>query len=605
MNRVVWKLSDTRLGWLYAIVAVMPLGAEEFTLHTFERQRLTGTYFSEGANAGDLNRDGQPDVVYGPYWFAGPDFETMHEIYEPVPQDRNRYADHFFSWVYDFNGDQWNDVLVVGFPGTPAHVYENPGQPSDNQHWQKHQVFDWVSNESPQFVNLIGDERPELVCTRDGFFGFVTIDWEQPLQPWTFHPISEQVTAKRFGHGLGIGDVNGDGRSDIIHAKGWYEQPAVKAESSRWKHHAADLSAGYGGAEMHAYDVDGDGDNDIITSDAAHDFGLSWYEQVREGESIDFTRHRIMGSHPSENKYGILFSEPHSVALADIDGDGLKDIITGKTYWSHHRQSPMWDAGAVVYWFKLVRGDEGVDWVPYRADGEAGIGRQISVADLNGDHQPDIVVGGMKGAHILIHQTETVSTAAWLQAQPTLYAGPGRPQVDGATQKRGPKATFQAGQSRVEGGIEGESLEVRTTGGTAKPQNMTSFRADRWSGNSQLWWTGGQPGDSLTVDLPAVSGTVDLELVLTCAGDYGIVQVSLDEQPLGDPIDLYEPKVVTTGVLLFPKQVVQGSRPQLNIQILGANPQSKPAFMFGLDYVRIKDSNGRYVTTRAASPNGR
>ncbi len=74
-----------------------------------------------------------------------------------------------------------------------------------------------------------------------------------------------------------------------------------------------------------------------------------------------------------------LFSELHSVALADIDGDGLKDIVTGKTYWSHHRQSPMWDAGAVVYWFKLVRGDDGVDWIPYKADGEAGIGRQISV----------------------------------------------------------------------------------------------------------------------------------------------------------------------------------------------------------------------------------
>ncbi len=46
-------------------------------------------------------------------------------------------------------------------------------------------------------MNMFGDERPELVCTRDGFFGFVTIDWEEPLKAWNFHPISEQVTANK------------------------------------------------------------------------------------------------------------------------------------------------------------------------------------------------------------------------------------------------------------------------------------------------------------------------------------------------------------------------------------------------------------------------
>ena len=155
---------------------------------------------------------------------------------------------------------------------------------------------------------------------------------------------------------------------------------------------------------MFAYDVDGDGDNDVITSLAAHDFGLAWYEQVRDGGVTKFRQHLIMGDRPEQNRYGVVFSEPHSVKLADIDGDGLKDIITGKTYYSHHKQSPMWDAGAVVYWFRLRRTPAGVDWVPYKADGESGIGRQLVVHDLNNDGLPDLAAGGMKGAHVLLHR---------------------------------------------------------------------------------------------------------------------------------------------------------------------------------------------------------
>ena len=125
-----------------------------------------------------------------------------------------------------------------------------------------------------------------------------------------------------------------------------------------------------------------------------------------------------MGEKPDDNPYGVLFTELHTLALHDMDGDGLKDIVTGKTYWSHHDRSPMWDAGAVVYWFKLERTKEGVNWIPYLADGEAGIGRQLTVGDLNGDQIPDIVVGGMKGCHVLLQSVATVSEAEWSAAQP-------------------------------------------------------------------------------------------------------------------------------------------------------------------------------------------
>ena len=565
------------------------LSADDKILHTFDRQQLTDVYYSEGANAGDVNGDGKPDIVYGPYWFRGPDFKTKHEIFAPVPQNREGYANNFFSWIYDFNGDGWNDVFVVGFPGTPAYVYENPKREGLGEHWPKHQVFDWVSNESPQLTNLIGDEKPELVCTRDGYFGFATVNWDKPFEPWKFHPISTQITAKKFGHGLGVGDVNGDGRLDVIHSKGWFEQPNQNPETSRWISHEASFTNAYGGAEMYAYDVDGDGDNDIITSQAAHDFGLSWYEQIPAGGEAKFKQHLIMGSHPAENPYGVLFSELHSVNLADIDGDGLKDIITGKTFYSHHKQSPLWDAGAVVYWFRLVRGKDGsVDWLPYKADGEAGIGRQLSVVDVNGDGLPDIVVGGMKGAHVLRHKKTKVDEATWAKAQPKLYQGEPLPSIKGAKASRGPKAEIDKQTGDVPGALEGESLKAQATAGKAQPQNMSRFSGDKWSGGSQLWWNGARPGDTLTIPLPSQSGTADLEVVLTCARDYGIVQLSLDGEPLGKPIDLYSPDVITTGVLSFPKRELKPGPHSLTVQIAGANPKAVKAYMFALDYVRLK-----------------
>jgi hypothetical protein len=416
------------LGALLTVVVLAPMRAQEYALHSFERQQLTDVYYSEGIAAGDLNRDGHVDIVYGPYWFAGPSFQERHEIYSAKPQPRERYADHFFAWVYDFNGDGWNDVLTAGFPGTPAFVYENPRADGHWQPWRKHQVLDSVSNESPQFVNIVGDEQPELVCTHEGFFGYATFDPAQPLVAWTFHPISEKVAPVPFGHGLGIGDVNGDGKGDILMKDGWFEQPSNLGDSVRWSFQRAKFTT-TGGAEMYAYDVDGDGDNDVITSLAAHDFGVVWHEQVREGDKIAFRQHTIVGDEVANNRYGVLFSEPHSVNLADIDGDGLKDIVTGKTYWSHHTKSPLWDAGAVVYWFRLVRGPNGVDWVPNKADGDSGIGRQLIVHDMNQDGLLDIAAGGMKGANVLLHQKTPVTETAWKAAQPKVRFEVAKPYV--------------------------------------------------------------------------------------------------------------------------------------------------------------------------------
>jgi hypothetical protein len=560
------------------------LTAEDRVLHHFERKQLTDTYYSEGANAGDVNHDGQPDIVYGPYWYAGPDFKIATEIYTPKAQPLDFYADNFFNWVYDFNHDGWGDIFVVGFPGTPAYVYENPQ--AAGGHWKKHQVFESVSNESPHFINLVGDEPPELVCTFGGKYGFATFDAAKPFESWTFHAVADAAAPERFGHGLGVGDVNGDGRLDMLMASGWFEQPAENAGDAPWEFHSTSFTPAYGGAEMYAYDVDDDGDNDVITSLAAHDYGLAWFEQDTSREPHLFRQRTIVGQTPEESRYGLVFSELHSVALADIDGDGLKDIVTGKTYWSHHKQSPMWDAGAVVYWFGLERTSEGVKWVPHRADDEAGIGRQISVVDVNGDQLPDIVVGGMKGCHVLIHHVEHVDEATWQKAQPKEREG------FGTLLKRGPSSKFTE-EGVAPGAIEAESLsEVKPASGQVSAQEMQGFHNDRWSGGQQLFWTGGQPGDRLELPFEVKkTGDYALEGVFTMAGDYAMIEVDLDGKKVAGPIDLYNfPDVVTTGVLKLAEASFTEGKHVLGVTIVGSNPSAAPAGMVGVDYFRLVPS---------------
>jgi hypothetical protein len=222
----------------------------------------------------------------------------------------------------------------------------------------------------------------------------------------------------KFTHGLGLGDVDADGRLDLLEKNGWWEQPASLAGDPVWRFHAQPMGAG--GSQMHAYDVNGDGLSDIITGLEAHGFGLAWYEQYREGTDIRFRQHVIMNKEPQENSYGVKFSELHAIDLVDIDGDGVKDIVTGKRFWSHGRTGdPDRNAPGVLYWFKLARNRDGsVDFVPHQIDDNSGVGTQVVATDINGDGLPDIVVGNKKGTFVHLHQKTSVTREEWEKAQP-------------------------------------------------------------------------------------------------------------------------------------------------------------------------------------------
>ena len=386
---------------------LLPANGED-AVH-FQTRFLDRSFYCEGAAVGDFNKDGHKDVVSGPFWYAGPDFNDKHTIYKPNPFDPKGYSKNFLCFVADFDTDGWDDVFVVGFPGDKSWWFENPG--ADGGEWKQHVTVEVTDNESPLVADLTGDSRPELIFHTGGRYGYAGPDPANPRDVWKFHPVSEKIAGGRFQHGLGIGDVNGDGRMDVLAKDGWLEQPESLVGDPMWKRHMFPFAPTQGGAQMYAYDFDGDGDNDVLTSLQAHGYGLVWYENKPGDDGIAFTAHTIIGKNAEESVNGVIFTQMHSIDLKDISGDGVLDIVTGKRYFAHGGKDPGGMEPPVLYWYETKRtGRAGeMGFVPHFIHHDSGVGTQVMAEDLNGDKLLDIIVGNKKGTAIHLqgrHKTD-------------------------------------------------------------------------------------------------------------------------------------------------------------------------------------------------------
>ena len=152
---------------------------------------------------------------------------------------------------------------------------------------------------------------------------------------WTEYNVSER--GYTLAHGIGTGDINGDGRIDILGATGWWEQPETLSKDKTWKYHPVafgrykNRASNIGGSVMAVYDANGDGLNDVVSNLNVHGFGLAWFEQKRDASgNISFVRHMINDDYSQKSVGNVTFSQAHAATFADIDKDGVMDYIVGK-----------------------------------------------------------------------------------------------------------------------------------------------------------------------------------------------------------------------------------------------------------------------------------
>jgi hypothetical protein len=380
--------------------------------------RLDPHYYAWSAAVADFNKDGNMDVVAGAYAYYGPDFRIQRQVY--TPHSFNPTAEYpqpaMVNIAADFTGDGWPDVLSMsGNAGNGiGNLYVNPKNAS--RLWRHYITIQPVGNEETLFKDIDGDGRPDLIHAGMNTLRYSTFDpskWDpaNPTAIWTTTTISEPGPwGVNIGHGLGVGDINGDGRADFLNAYGWWEQPP-KGTQGLWKHHPTAFGrwgasqGGAGGAEICTFDINGDGLLDAFGPMEGHGFGLAWWEQKRDaGKNISFVEHVFMDNFLTKNAGDVTFSEPHAAACGDIDGDGLPDLVTGKRYMSHfgYTDPDPWGE-PVIYAYRLVRNKSapgGAEFVPELVHNRSGVGSHMVIADMNKDGMNDIVVSVNIGTYV-------------------------------------------------------------------------------------------------------------------------------------------------------------------------------------------------------------
>lgn len=387
----VVALAAVALGALSA--AADEVGGEPKTVRFSKKRLFVSNY--QAASVADFNRDGKLDVVSGAYWFSGPDF-VPHAF-----RANEASADHIRSnsdLPYDVDGDRWTDIIVGAWGEDGVLWFKNPG-PSGlkwGEPWERHQLTPTKGKiERTELHDYDGDGIPEIHT-----MSYVK---DEPSDVYRFVKKGDgPPSVEKFvlgleggGHGYAWGDINGDGREDFLTEVGWYERPEGSPFAAPWKFHP-ESALPHPSCPFAVMDVNRDGRLDILFG-RAHDFGIYWWEQ--QAPKADGTT--VWKKHVIDESW----SQGHVVGLADLDGDGVEELVTGKCVYAHNGRDPGAEDPAVLYYYRWNDAASSFTRHTIAGPGEnIGLGRQLTLADLNGDGRTDIVAPGEYGLWVLINE---------------------------------------------------------------------------------------------------------------------------------------------------------------------------------------------------------
>lgn len=350
---------------------------------------------NEGCAVGDIDGDGKLDISAGEFWYAAPDFKPrpLRKL-SPFGAD---YLQNSSEFLHDMDGDGDLDVVTIAFTEPGLNWYENPGAGNyTDGGWAEHLLADTgiKANEAAFLHDIDGDGTPEWITNSWVATNPVAIYRLVRGDDGKVNAEEHIVSESGNGHGIGFGDIDGDGRQDIITGLGWFQCPADGPFSGLWTWHK-DFDLPHASCPVLIVDLDGDGRNDIIWGDG-HNYGLYWHQQLApQPDGTTTWRQHLIDK---------TFSQAHALAWEDIDQDGKPELITGKRYYAHSGKDPGANDPVTVQYY---------DWDPATftwtkhlistapAGQGPGIGLQIRVADLDGNGFPDLILPGKSGTHII------------------------------------------------------------------------------------------------------------------------------------------------------------------------------------------------------------